>query len=172
MAWREKSCLCEHACVNMCVYMHMSLCVYGSVLQVYMWLCVHMCLCICAFVCMSKHGCVHIPTKNKNRCIYLIRRAINHLWSRVLSAYILNGSTNILWTLYKIFFPYGLPHLRGSLLLRVQTLCLVFMVPDYLLSLPFPPTSTHQSNEWFTLPAHTMPLWHCLYSIPCIGYFL
>lgn len=66
-------------CEYVCVYAHVSVCVYGSVLQVCMWLCVHMCLCICAFVCMSKHECVHIPTKTKNRHVYLIRRAINHL---------------------------------------------------------------------------------------------
>lgn len=41
-----------------------------------------------------------------------------------------------------------------------------------LQSLFFPPRSILQIIELFGLPAHTMPLWYYLYSIPCLEYFL
>lgn len=125
-----------------------------------------------ACVCTCECGCVCISTKTKCSFIYLKGRVISHPWSRILPVFLM-GSTNTLLILNEIRVTYDLPHLGGSPLQRLRISRLVVMVLNYLSSLsPTLPYLYCQSLN-YSPSLHTPCLCeNCLYSTPCLEYFL
>lgn len=131
---------------------------------------IYVCACVCVHLCIGVSLGVYAPSKIRHSLTYLLGRAINYLWFRILPTCISNGKGKPLLVLNEVWFPRDLPCLRGSPLLRVQTSRLVLVVPNHL-SNRLPRIYTPKPHDNHS-PAHVPSLWYSLYSVLCLAYFL